>query len=171
MQQDAFPLEGRIRARQRGRPAAAFLGMSPDAEHVSVSLVMSQPVLTVPSDAPLRRARDLMREQRIHHLMVEDRGRIVAILSDRDLWRALSPWADSPTGTTRDASTLDHPVFRVATYRLVTIPVTASIEEATARLVDHGISALPVVDDRDEIVGIVTSRDLLRGLLACALPG
>ncbi len=44
------------------------------------------------------------------------------------------------------------------------------IEEAAALLLDRGVSCLPVRDDAGEVIGIVTSRDLLRGMVSCALP-
>ena len=61
-------------------------------------------------------------------------------------------------------------VLQVAAFNLITIPGTASIEEAAARILDRNVSALPVVNEAAQVVGIVTTRDLLRGMLACVLP-
>lgn len=55
-------------------------------------------------------------------------------------------------------------VMQVATFDIVSVPDTATIEEAAA------LSALAVRDAAREYVGIVTTRDLMRGLLACVLP-
>ena len=48
---------------------------------ITVGAIMSQPPLTVGSDSDLREARFQLREHGVHHLFVEDRGRIVGLLS------------------------------------------------------------------------------------------
>lgn len=141
-------------------------------QHVlPVASVMSRPLITIAAHASLQHARVMMREHNIHHLLLEDRGRIVAIVSDRDVDHALSPWVDGPSSTRRDDETLKRPVYFCATFAMHTVRHDAPIEEATATLLQHSISALPVVGDDGVIVGIVTARDLLRELLACRLAG
>lgn len=135
----------------------------------TVAAVMSRPLVTIPAGASLRHAREVMRDRHVHHLMLVDRGRIVAILSDRDVARGVSPWADGPAATRRDEGTLDRPVYACATFAMVTVQHDAPIEEAAALILEHGISALPVVGSDGGIEGIVTARDLLRELLACHL--
>lgn len=135
----------------------------------SVATVMSHPLVTVAANASLRQARDVMRARDVHHLLLEDKGRLVAIVSDRDIDHALSPWADGPSATRRDDETLGRPVYSCATYSMRTIHHDAPIEEAAAVLLGDGISALPVVGADGGIAGIVTARDLLRELLACHL--
>lgn len=137
----------------------------------SVATVMSCPLVTVEASATLRRAREVMREHGVHHLLLEDQGRIVAIVSDRDIDHGLSPWADGPTATRRDDGTLQRPVYSCATFTMRTIQHDAPVEEAAAVLLEQSISALPVVGPDGGIVGIVTARDLLRELLACHLDG
>jgi CBS domain-containing protein len=117
----------------------------------SVATVMSRPLIAIEATATLQR------------------GRIVAIVSDRDIHHAISPWADGPASTRRDDETLRRPVYSCATYAMRTIQQDAPIQEAAAILLAEGISALPVVGTDGGITGIVTARDLLRELLACHL--
>jgi acetoin utilization protein AcuB len=135
----------------------------------SVATVMSRPLIAIEATATLQRARALMRDRGVHHLLLEDKGRIVAIVSDRDIHHAISPWADGPASTRRDDETLRRPVYSCATYAMRTIQQDAPIQEAAAILLAEGISALPVVGTDGGITGIVTARDLLRELLACHL--
>ncbi len=135
----------------------------------SVATVMSRPLITIEATATLRQARTLMRERGVHHLLLEDQSRIVAIVSDRDVDHGISPWADGPASTRRDDETLRRPAYSSATYAMRTIEHDAPIEEAAAVLLKEGISALPVVGADGGIAGIVTARDLLRELLACHL--
>lgn len=133
----------------------------------SVATIMSSPLITIDVSATLRQARATMRDRGVHHLLLVDRGRIVAIVSDRNLDQALSPWAEGPAASRRDDETLRRPVYSCATYAMQTIGHDAPIEEAAAILLEEGISALPVVGPDGGIAGIVTARDLLRELLTC----
>lgn len=137
----------------------------------SVATVMSRPLVTIEASATVGRAREVMRQHGVHHLLLIDRGAIVAIVSDRDVSHAISPWADGPASTRRDDETLSRPLYSCATYGMRTIQHDAPIEEAAAVLLEEGISALPVVGPDGGIAGIVTARDLLRELLACHLDG
>jgi CBS domain-containing protein len=74
---------------------ASVLELRPAAERewlhkIHVAEVMTQPVLTARSDWPLRRAVDLMVEQRIGCLPVVDAGQLVGLLSESDCLRLLS---------------------------------------------------------------------------------
>lgn len=154
-----------VRAWQTGRLSGA------PRSTPTVASVMSSPLVTVSAEASLRHAREVMREHGIHHLLLEDRGRIVAIVSARDVDQGLSPWADGPAATRRDDGTLQRPVYSCATFTMHTIRHDAPLEEAAAVLLQRSISALPVVGPDGGIAGIVTARDLLRELLACHLDG
>lgn len=160
----------RIRAWQRAGAARRRDGAADWPTPIPVEALMSRPVITLHADARLRDARRLMEEHRIHHLLIEDRGRLVGIISDRDVSRAISPHVDRPSASARDEATLEQPVYHVASFRLVVIHRKAPIQEAAAIFLERGISALPVVNDDGGICGIVTSRDALRGLLTCLLP-
>lgn len=144
--------------------------MANSPDEVSVASVMSGRLITVAANASLAEARDLLAQHGIHHLLVMHEQRVVAVLSDRDVLRSVSPYVGTLSEQTRDVRSLLRPVFQLASYHPVTVPPDASVLEATALMLDHAISCLPVVDAHGDTVGVVTSRDLLRGLLACALP-
>ncbi|MGE3855893.1 MAG: CBS domain-containing protein [Dehalococcoidia bacterium] len=138
---------------------------------VTVASIMSRPLITVAPEASLREARATMDAYGVHHLLVRDRGRIVGIVSDRDIAHRLSPAAARGVGNRHEDEAMERRVLQVARFQVITVPACAPIEVAAALILERGISALPVVDDEThEYVGIVTSRDLLRGLLACVLP-
>jgi acetoin utilization protein AcuB len=136
----------------------------------TVASVMSTRVLTIEPNATLLAARDMLHREHVHHLLVGDRGHVVAVLSDRDLLRAVSPFLGTIAEQPRDSHTLMRPVFQVATYHPQTVAPEATIYEAAALMLDEGISCLPVVDHFGRVVGVITTRDLVRGLLACAVP-
>lgn len=137
---------------------------------VTVEALMSRPLITIDPDAQLWQARATMSAHGIHHLIVRDRGRIVGIVSDRDIAHRLSPATARGVATRHEEEAMRRRVLQVAHFDIVAIPAAATVEDAAALILERNISALPVVDESGEYVGIVTSRDLLRGLLACVLP-
>ena len=145
-------------------------GHSTGLPDLTVADVMSFPLITIEAEVTLAEARDLLAEYHCHHLVVTNRGTPVAIVSDRDIMRSISPFLGTIGEQPRDAHTLLRPVMQVATYRPITVHRTASIYEAAAILLERGISCLPVIDNTGGIIGIVTSSDLMRGMLSCSLP-
>lgn len=139
--------------------------------HVAVDAIMSAPLITIAPEASLWEARATMQAYGVHHLLVRDRGRIVGIVSDRDIAHRLSPVAGRGVANRHEEEAMQRRVLQVARFHIVTIPSGAPIEVAAALILEQNISALPVVDPQThEYLGMVTSRDLLRGLLACVLP-
>ena len=138
---------------------------------VLVCDLMTAPPITIEADATLGEARDLLEREGIHHVLVRSGGRIVGMASDRDVLRNLSPFLGTLAEQPRDQSTLQRRLFNnITSYQVVTIPECASVHEAAALLLDRGISSLVAVDEAGEAVGIITTSDLLRGLLTCPLP-
>ena len=133
----------------------------------TVGQFMSSPVLTVDAEVTLREALAQMEEHGLHHLLVEHGGRLVGVVSDRDLLRHLSPFVGTLSERERDQNTLLRRVFQFATYRPVTVQQDAPIFEAAAELLERQISSLLVLDGEGRPVGVLTTRDLLRGMLEC----
>ena len=98
----------------------------------------------------------------VHHLLVVDAGRLVGVVSDRDLLRALSPALGTMSESTRDAATLDKKVHQVMSRHPVTLTADALVTEAIDLLCTRRISCIPVVDDSFRPLGIVSWRDLLK---------
>ncbi len=105
-----------------------------------------------------------MRENRIRHLPVVERGRLVGFVTDRDLRHALPSRAVG-----LEMHELPHlaekvNVWEVMARVLVTIHREAPISEAARLLLKYRIGGLPVVKG-DTLVGIITKTDLVRALL------
>jgi acetoin utilization protein AcuB len=95
-----------------------------------------------------------------HHLLVIEEGELVGILSDKDLYKALSPYLGSGAENQRDRDTLQRRVHQVMTRQPVTVSPEVPVLQACELLLAQGISCLPVLEN-GQIVGIVTWRDLL----------
>ena len=126
---------------------------------------MTTDLITVTPDTPLVKARDLLREQNVKQVpVVDQKGNLVGILTDRDIKQA---WA-SPA-TTLSIYELTYvlqklTVESVMVKGLVTITPGATIERAAKILHERKIGSLPVVEG-EKLVGIITSTDLMEVLL------
>lgn len=127
---------------------------SSDATHApAVAGIMSRPVVTARRDATVTEAAGLMKESRVGSVVVVDGpvgDRAVGILTERDLVRSTAAGA-SPTDS----------VESWMTPGPVTVGPDEEISGAFARLSEHGFRHIPVVDG-EELVGIVSMRDLLK---------
>lgn len=147
-----------------------------DRELQTVDEVMSPHVIATDSDSTVGDAMDTMERFAVHHLVVEDRGRFVGVVSDRDLLRHISPFAGTINERPRDATTLRQRLFAVATYHPISIPTGTPLAEAARLLLQRDISCLPVLGHDGRVMGVLTSRDLVRGLVdaldagICRLP-
>jgi acetoin utilization protein AcuB len=115
-------------------------------------VMATNPVIVHPRETA-RRAYRLMRDHRFRHLPVVEDGRLVGILSDRDL----RPVLLSPTLARAQ-------VGELMSENLTTVTPDALVEEAASLLVVKKIGCLPVVAD-GALVGIVTETDLLAVLV------
>jgi acetoin utilization protein AcuB len=121
---------------------------------------MTQELVAVVSETTAAEALALCRTNRIRHLPILEGGRLVGVISDRDL-RAATPALGDPAR----AEALER--IRVAdemTRDLTTARPEDPIEDAAMAMYERKVGCLPVVDGED-LVGIVTSSDVLRALV------
>ena len=127
--------------------------------------------VTVDQDESVGSARALMLEQAIQHLVVVGEGRVIGVLSDRDVLAALTPMAaNAALARQSDLATLNKRVHQVMSHRLVAVSREMPVREAVSELVTRHIHCLPIVGLRGEPAGIFTTSDALRWALACTDP-
>jgi IMP dehydrogenase len=103
--------------------------------------------VTIEPRSSLFEAIETMRRHDISGLPVVDDGKLVGILTARDV---------------RFEKNLSQPVEKLMTRRLVTVPLGVPQERAKELLHEHRIEKLLVVGDRGELVGLITIKDLLQ---------
>jgi acetoin utilization protein AcuB len=120
---------------------------------------MTREVVVLSPETTAGEALALCRERRIRHLPVLEAGRLVGIVSDRDL-RSAAPGLGDPAR----ASALEKiRVSEVMTRDVATTRPDDPIEEAANRMREKRIGCLPVEDER--LVGILTSSDVMEALV------
>ena len=129
-----------------------------------LSEIMNRDLVTVDKQASLRRARRILDQHRIRHLLVVDGKRLVGIVTDRDL-RQAAFFSKSPLTISERQEFMDElKVLEVMSRKLITASSTTTIREAARVMVREKIGCLPVVDG-NQLVGIVTQADLLEMLV------
>jgi|KBSSwiStaDraftv2_1062776.scaffolds.fasta_scaffold98903_2 acetoin utilization protein AcuB len=125
---------------------------------------MHRDPVVVRADAPIAVAIDLLRTRGIRHLpVVDDRGRLVGIVTDRDLRQVVfDPRIQDVLGdATLALRALT--VREVMTWGVVSVRADADLRAAVRLMRERKIGALPVVDD-GLVVGILTESDVLAAL-------
>ena len=122
---------------------------------------MTPDPVTVTPDAGLLEVRALFRRHRFRHVPVVEDGALVGVVSDRDVLGAVSPFLDTPAETHRDVATLERTAADLMTAVPRTVSPGAPLADAARRMIEAGVSSLPVTDD-GRLVGILTARDVLR---------
>ena len=118
--------------------------------------LMSTPVETIEGGASVAEARERMRVRRVRHLVVRSGGRLLGIVSERDV--------GGPRGLPVEGRVGD-----VMSRGVVTAPGDSTLREAANLLRGNAIGCLPVVDAK-RLVGIVTISDVLDALGRGAAP-
>lgn len=126
---------------------------------MEVRELMQRSVKTVNENDTLSLASQLMLWNGIRHLPVMRDGRVVGMLSERDV--LAHPHSDAPGRPTLVRAAMSEPVIQA--------PPHMDTREAAAIMVAERIDALPVVQE-GTLLGIVTSTDLLGDIARCDLP-
>jgi acetoin utilization protein AcuB len=128
--------------------------------------VMTRDPLTVGPDVSVRAAQNLMREKGIRHLpVVEETGRLLGILTDRDVRHAAFVPALAKY-IAWESRRLKFPRVRdVMTWSVVTTHPDATLGQAGLTMFQRRIGSLPVVEE-GRLVGILTDSDVLRAMSA-----
>ncbi len=126
---------------------------------------MTKDVMTVDENTSLMRATRIMKENNIRRLPVVSHGKLIGIITDRDVKDA------SPSKTTSlDIHELYYLLSEMKVKDVMTdTPLVLSgkdtLEKAALIMLNSRISGLPVVDDRSHLIGLLSETDVLRGFI------
>ncbi|NMC32377.1 MAG: CBS domain-containing protein [Veillonellaceae bacterium] len=121
--------------------------------------------ITIESTTTIADASELMRKHKFRRLPVVDKGRLVGIVTDRDL-RTVAP---SPA-TSLSIFELNYLLAKMQVKDImhkdvITIPVDATIEEAALIMSTRHIGGLVVVGEKDSVVGVITETDIFNSFV------
>ncbi len=131
---------------------------------MSIEKIMSKNPVTIGMDDSLKAVKVNFDKEGIHHLLVVESDKLRGVISDRDLLKALSPNIGTLAETNKDAITLNKKVHQIMTSKLVTLTPDAEISDTIEIFNNHNISCIPVVDDKNKPVGIISWRDIIKAI-------
>jgi acetoin utilization protein AcuB len=127
---------------------------------------MSKNVVTIDANDAMQDAMRVLKEHGIRMLPVMKKGKLVGIVTDRDLKKA-----SASDATTLEIHELLYLLTKIKVKDIMTrdpiaVPPDYTVEETARVLLDGKISGAPVVDDYGQVVGIITQTDLFRVLIS-----
>ena len=127
---------------------------------------MSKEVITADVNDSMQDAIKLLKEHDIRMLPVTKKGKLVGIVTDRDLKRASA--SDATTLEIHELLYLlsEIEVKDIMTKDPSTVPFDYTVEETAEVLLTNKISGAPVVDHEGQIVGTITQTDIFRAILS-----
>jgi acetoin utilization protein AcuB len=130
-----------------------------------VGRIMHTHLVTVPPNTTIVKARNVIKEKRINHLLVVDQKEdLIGLVSDRDVKQS---WASPATAlSVHELNYLltQLTVEMIMIRKIITISPGTTVERAALIMQENRISALPVIDD-EKLVGIITTTDVMEVLL------
>ncbi|MCS7113827.1 MAG: CBS domain-containing protein [Nitrososphaerota archaeon] len=122
---------------------------------VTVKSVMTKNIIAVEKGDPVIKAINLMVKNNIGSVVVNDGGKPVGILTERDIMKRVCP---------QELCTKKVSVGEVMSHPLITIEADSRLGEAALLMLEKNIRRLLVVE-KGKVVGIVTQKDIMRGTL------
>ena len=131
-------------------PVKSVLKPMRQREIIVVKTVMSKDVITIFPETPVEEASRILIEKEINHIpVVDENNRLIGIVTSWDVAKAV---AMGKIGKVSD----------IMTRHVITVFPDEPVDVAARRMEMHNISALPVIDSKRKVLGIITSEDLSR---------
>ena len=120
---------------------------------ILVSEIMTRNVATIDSDATIQKASILLRKRNIYGLVVVSGKNVTGVLTDKDIVSKV---------VAENASARDIKVKDIMAPKIVVAKLEDSIADATRKMFANDLSRLPVIDDKGNLAGIISVRDMMR---------
>lgn len=134
--------------------------------------IMTTPVQTVSMDDSILTAKRLFDRKRFHHALVLEQNQVLGVVTDRDILKVISPFVGSRAmERSQDINTVKRRVHQIMSRGLVTVGPDEPVAKAAERMLHERVSCLPVVDETQSPLGIVTTRDLVAWAVGTSAAG
>ena len=125
-----------------------------------VSEIMTSPVFTTTKDTSVEEVWQYFVKKNVHHMpVVSDKGDIIGILSDRDILKKLI------TSDGRRDGVVNKRVEDIMSTDVITASPITDIRRIAKGMLEYHIGAMPIVDEKGSIIGIITRSDILYAVI------
>jgi acetoin utilization protein AcuB len=134
---------------------------------MEVQQIMTRSVVTATPQTTVREALTLLEDLEIRHLPIVDDGRLVGMVSDRDLREYRLPLLDELDNPDFTESLQRDTLSSVMSGHVISVDTGESLRSVVDAMIEYAVGALPVVDRHtEELEGIVSYVDILKALRA-----
>jgi len=130
------------------------MGFEEVAKIKSIEDAMSEAILTISSNISLSQAAKLMSEKRCDYAIILDKHHPIGIINERDITHYYSD--KSEIGSELISALAQHPMQLVKK--------STSLEKASLMMKEHGIHQLIVIDNDENLIGLITRHDILKAV-------
>jgi CBS domain-containing protein len=139
--------------------------------------IMTKKVISIPAHATLRQAASILAENEISGApVVSEAGKLLGIVSEKDLFKALYPshaefyespgvWIDLDAIEKKTVEAADKPVLDLMSKTVITVNPETPLMQVGSLMLVRGIHRVIVVEESGDIVGVATRRDIYRNIL------
>ncbi len=144
---------------------------------MKVKEIMTTDVITIPYSATLLKAAKILSRNNISGAPVIDQeGQMIGVISEKDLFKALYPahsefydspgvWIDLDKLEEKTVESVDKPIVDIMSREVVTVNPDASLMQVGSMMLVRGIHRVVVIGQEEQIMGIVTRRDIYKKIL------
>ncbi|GAB5551530.1 MAG: hypothetical protein Sapg2KO_11210 [Saprospiraceae bacterium] len=130
----------------------------------SITSIMSKDLITALATDPTAKANEIFKENRIHHIpVIDEEGEVIGVVSKSDFLYLLKGFTENKVDTfVRTAKLRSFKIGEIMEDTVETLASNATIKEAISLLAQNRFRCLPIVDENNKLVGIVTPNDILK---------
>lgn len=127
---------------------------------------MSVPVITLVADTPYPDALKLMHERRIRRIpIVNSHNKLIGIVSERDLLHAAPSPASSLNIWEMNYLLSKLKLSDLMTKKVISVTPATPIQEAASLMLKHKVGGLPVLDEEQHVIGVITETDIFKAFV------
>lgn len=137
-------------------------------QNVPVAEIMTKELITLTLSNSLYDAEKLFKKHNIRHIPIVKEGKLIGVLSYSDLLKISYADVLDDEDDLMDVSSVVYDVYSISQVMakvVVSALPTATIKEVTEILAKQSFHSIPIVDEENNLLGIVTTTDLLKYFL------
>lgn len=130
-------------------------------ERILVEEAMSTDIIAVSNEDRLMHARRIILESKIGRLLINENDELAGILTSKDIARAMTSFRKHVPQNHQQAQIKNLLVDEVMSTNVKTISEKSTVADVANAMLETGFNGYPVVNEEDQVVGIITQSDLL----------